>query len=51
MTLKRLAASFLIAAAALAGVTHWRASAREAAAEAAFPPSGQFVTVAGRRLH
>ncbi|WP_367890169.1 alpha/beta fold hydrolase [Rhodobacter calidifons] len=35
----------------LAGVTHWRASAREAAAEAAFPPSGQFVTVNGRRLH
>ena len=51
MTLKRLAASFLIAALSLAGVTHWRASAREAAAEAAFPPTGQFVTVAGRRLH
>lgn len=47
----RLAASFLIAAATLAGVTHWRASAREAAAEAAFPPSGQFVTVEGLRLH
>jgi pimeloyl-ACP methyl ester carboxylesterase len=47
----RLAASFLIAAATLAGVTHWRASAREAAAEKAFPPSGQFVTVDGLRLH
>lgn len=47
----RLAASFLIAAATLAGVTHWRASAREAAAEKAFPPSGQFVTIDGLRLH
>ena len=51
MTLKRLATSFLIAALGLAGVTHWRASAREAAAEAAFPPTGQFVTVDGLRLH
>jgi pimeloyl-ACP methyl ester carboxylesterase len=46
-----LAASFLLAAATLAGVTHWRASAREAAAENAFPPSGQFVTIDGLRLH
>jgi pimeloyl-ACP methyl ester carboxylesterase len=51
MISKRLAASFLIAALGLAGVTHWRASARETAAEAAFPPTGQFVTVSGRRLH
>lgn len=51
MTLKRLAASALITVAALAGVTHWRASAREAAAEAAYPPTGQFVTVDGKRLH
>lgn len=51
MTLKRLAASLLIAALGLAGVTHWRASAREVAAEAAFPPTGQFVTVDGLRLH
>ncbi|NHB77468.1 alpha/beta hydrolase [Rhodobacter sp. M37P] len=51
MTLKRLALSLFIAILVLAGVTHWRASAREAAAEAAFPPSGQFVTVNGRRLH
>ncbi len=51
MILKRLAASFLIAAAALAGATHWRALAREAAAEAAFPPTGAFVTVNGLRLH
>jgi pimeloyl-ACP methyl ester carboxylesterase len=51
MTLKRLAASLLIAALGLAGVTHWRASAREVAAEAAFPPTGQFITVDGLRLH
>jgi pimeloyl-ACP methyl ester carboxylesterase len=51
MTLKRLATSVLIAALGLAGVTHWRASAREAAAEAAFPATGQFVTVEGKHLH
>ncbi len=51
MTLKRLALSLVIAILVLAGVTHWRASAREVAAEAAFPPSGRFVTVNGRRLH
>jgi pimeloyl-ACP methyl ester carboxylesterase len=51
MTLKRLATSLVIAALGLAGVTHWRASAREAAAEVAFPPTGQFVTVDGLRLH
>jgi pimeloyl-ACP methyl ester carboxylesterase len=51
MTLKRLAASFVIAVLGLAGLTHWRASAREAAAEAAFPPSGDFVTVDGLRMH
>ena len=51
MTWTRLATSLLIAALGLAGLTHWRASARETAAEAAFPPGGQFVTVDGRRLH
>jgi pimeloyl-ACP methyl ester carboxylesterase len=51
MILTRLAASLLIAALGLAGVTHWRASAREAMALTAFPPSGQFVTVDGKRLH
>ena len=51
MTFQRLAASFLIAALGLAGVTHWRALARETAAEAAYPPTGQFVTVDGKRLH
>lgn len=51
MTLKRLALSLIIGTLGLAGVTHWRASAREAAAEAAFPPSGDFLTVNGKRLH
>lgn len=51
MTLPRLATSLLIAVLGLAGVTHWRASAREAAAEAAYPPSGAFVTIDGRQLH
>ncbi|WP_238382681.1 alpha/beta fold hydrolase [Tabrizicola thermarum] len=46
-----MALSLVIAILVLAGVTHWRASAREVAAEAAFPPSGRFVTVNGRRLH
>lgn len=51
MTLKRLAASLLIAALGLAGITHWRASAREVAAETAFPPTGRFISVDGLRLH
>ena len=50
MTLKTLATSLLIAALALVAVTVWRVSAREAAAEAAFPPTGKFVTVNGKRL-
>jgi pimeloyl-ACP methyl ester carboxylesterase len=51
MTWTRLAASVVLAVAAIAGVTLWRAAAREAAAEAAYPPTGQFVTVNGLRLH
>jgi pimeloyl-ACP methyl ester carboxylesterase len=51
MTLTRLATSLLIAALGLAGVTHWRASAREASALAAHPPTGQVLLVNGRRLH
>lgn len=47
----RLAASLLIAALTLAGVTHWRAASREAAALAAHPPTGSFVLVDGKRLH
>ncbi len=54
MTLKKLVTSALFAA-ALAGIgtglTQWRAGAREAAAEAAYPPEGQFVTVEGLRIH
>lgn len=46
-----MAASLILAALGLAGVTRWRASVREAAAEAAYPPSGRFLTVDGKRLH
>ena len=41
----------LLGTVALAGATAWQARAREAAAESAYPPAGQFVTVAGRRVH
>ena len=51
MTLRRLATSLLIAALGLAGVTHWRVGSREAAAELAYPPTGEFVVVDGLRLH
>lgn len=50
----RLALSLILAATAIGGcalVTDRRATARETAAEAAFPPTGQFVTVDGRRIH
>lgn len=43
--------TILIAVAALAGVTQWRASSREAAALAAHPPTGGFLTINGLRLH
>lgn len=54
MTFRTLAASLIIAGAVLAGGTvavDRRAAAREAAAEAAYPPEGDFVAVAGRRVH
>jgi pimeloyl-ACP methyl ester carboxylesterase len=51
MILKKLATSLLIAVAGLVVVTLWRASSREAVAEAAYPITGQFVSVDGRRLH
>ncbi len=51
MTLPKLAASGLLLLVLMAAVTHWRASAREAAANAAFPPEGGFVTVEGKRIH
>lgn len=46
-----IAASLAAAGLGLAAVTHRRASAREAAISAAFPPSGEHVTVEGCRLH
>jgi pimeloyl-ACP methyl ester carboxylesterase len=36
---------------AVIALTQWRADQREAAAEAAFPPTGQIVTVDGVRVH
>ncbi|MDM7930662.1 alpha/beta hydrolase [Tabrizicola sp.] len=51
MILPKLTASLIIATLALTGVTYWRASAREAAALAAHPPTGSFLTIDGLRLH
>ena len=41
----------LVAVSAGAALTDWRASKREATAEAAFPATGQFVDVDGVRVH
>ena len=54
MRWKRLAAASLLVLAALTAgtiLTDRLASAREARAEAAYPPQGQFIEVGGRRLH
>lgn len=51
MTFPKLALSALFLLAAFAGLTLWRAHARERAAEAAYPPEGQIVEVAGQRVH
>lgn len=51
MTWKKLAASLFLALLVVSGAVHLRAGARERAAEAAFPPEGQFVTVDGLRVH
>lgn len=51
MTLPKLASSALLILVLIAALTHWRASAREATANADFPPDGQFVTIEGRRIH
>ena len=54
MTWQKLVTSLLglaLLAVSGAGVTHWRASAREAAAEAAYPPEGQLLTIEGRQIH
>ncbi len=42
---------FAILLAGFTGLTLWRAYARGAAAEAAHPPTGQFVEVGGTRVH
>ena len=54
MTLTRLATSLVLATVVLAGCAaaiDRRAASREAAAEAAYPATGQFVTVGGLRIH
>ena len=54
MRLPTLALSLILAATALGGcalLTDRRATAREAAAEAAYPPTGRMVEVEGRRIH
>lgn len=54
MTFPRSALSLALLAAALAGGCAWvdtRATAREQAAEARWPPEGQIVTVGDRRVH
>ena len=47
----KLALSAVVLLALVWAATLWRASLRERAAEAAFPPEGQFVTVEGLRVH
>ena len=52
MSWKKLAASLLVALVLLGtAVTQYRATVRERAAEAAYPPLGQFIEVDGRRVH
>lgn len=54
MTLTTLASKVLLTAAVLAGLAGcvgYRATQREAASEKDYPPSGQFVTVNGQRVH
>lgn len=51
MRFRILVASFGIAALGLVAATAWRVSARDRAAMAAHPPSGQFVTVDQARVH
>jgi pimeloyl-ACP methyl ester carboxylesterase len=54
MTLTKLVVSLVAAVAFLGGAglfINYRASAKEAAAEAAYPPSGHFVSVGGTKVH
>ena len=41
----------LLFLAGITALTLWRANVREAAAQSAYPPEGQFVTVNGHRVH
>jgi pimeloyl-ACP methyl ester carboxylesterase len=49
--LEVLAAGAVTATVAGAAATAWRSTARGRTAEAAFPPEGQILTVAGQRVH
>jgi pimeloyl-ACP methyl ester carboxylesterase len=51
MILPRLAVSLVLLLLVLTALTLWRAGTREAEAEAMFPPSGQFATRDGLRIH
>ncbi|MFN3723921.1 MAG: alpha/beta fold hydrolase [Paracoccaceae bacterium] len=51
MTLKTLAASAALIGLGLIAATQWRLSARVAQAQQSHPPTGQFVTVEGLRVH
>lgn len=51
MTLRTLAASAALLGLGLMAATQWRLSAREQAARAAHPPTGQFVMVDGVKVH
>lgn len=51
MTRKTLAASAALIGFGLIAATQWRLAARETAALAAHPPTGQFVTVEGLQVH
>ena len=54
MRLPRLAVSLILAATVIGGcalLTDKRATAREAAAEAAFPPTGRLIEVEGTTVH
>lgn len=46
-----LALLVVVLAVLLAGATQWRVTSRQAAAERAFPPDGQFVKVDGHPVH
>jgi pimeloyl-ACP methyl ester carboxylesterase len=51
MIFKRLASSLTVLGLGLTAATAWRLQQREAAALAHYPPTGQFVSVDGQRIH